>query len=159
MMRVGFPRRCRAHPVGNLTQGKPWALFSVISQSSSSSSSSSFSVGRAVSQDGIALDGEGNRREVRLVLTTRTTAENDDDEKDWEMSLNRDKPWAKLSWPFGPERNLGELRHPSRSPPKRPHIELSHNTHEKRINQYRSQSLNVVFAQLCIVPIEKRPRQ
>ena len=64
-------------------------LFSVISKSSSSSSS--FSVGRAVSQDGIALAGEGNRREVRLALTTRTTAENDDDdEKDWEMTLNRD---------------------------------------------------------------------
>jgi hypothetical protein len=30
------------------------------------------------------LDGEGNRREFRLALTTRTTAENDDDEKDWE---------------------------------------------------------------------------
>ena len=40
------------------------------------------------------MDGEGNRREVRLALTTRTTAENDDDdedEKDWEMMLNRDR--------------------------------------------------------------------
>jgi len=60
-------------------------VFSVISQSSSSSSS--FSVGRAVSQDGIALDGEGNRREVRLALTTRTTAENDDDEAETDNSL------------------------------------------------------------------------
>jgi len=61
-------------------------VFSVISKSSSSSSSS-FSVGRAVSQDGIALDGKGNPREFRLALTARTTAENDD-EKDWEMTLN-----------------------------------------------------------------------
>ena len=37
------------------------------------------------------MDGEGNRREVRLALTTRTTAENDDDEKDWETTLNRGK--------------------------------------------------------------------
>ena len=78
-------------------------VFRVISQSSSSSSS--FSVGREVSQDGIALDGEGNRREFRLTLTTRTTAENDDDdEKDREMTLNRDRhfvPGYDLSVPPG----------------------------------------------------------
>ena len=38
---------------------------------------------------------------------TRKTAEDDDDEedeKDWGMALNRyqGKPWAELSWPFGP---------------------------------------------------------
>jgi len=59
------------------------------------------------------LDGEGNRREFRLALalTTRTTAENDDDdEKDWEMTLNRDKRPAlppdtdALSAPLAAER-------------------------------------------------------
>ena len=38
-------------------------------------------------------------------------------------------------------------------------IEPSNNTHEKRINQDRSHSLNVVFAHLSIFPIKKRPRQ
>jgi hypothetical protein len=69
------------------------------------------------------------------------------------------RPALNTYWPFGPERKPGEPRHPRRSARKGPQIEPSHNTHEKRINQYRSQSLNVVFAHLSIVPIKKRPRQ
>ena len=34
--------------------------------------------------------------------TTRKTATKDDDEDDWEMTLNTYKAWAMLSWPFGP---------------------------------------------------------
>jgi hypothetical protein len=73
-------------------------------------------------------------------------------------NLTEGKPWAKLSWPFGPQRTRG-ARYPRRSAPKGRQIEPSHNTHEKRINQDRSHSLNIVCAHLSIFPIKKRPRQ
>jgi hypothetical protein len=44
----------------------------------------------AVCQDGRGLNGEGNRREVRLFQPPEKRPRTmDDDEKDWEMTLNR----------------------------------------------------------------------
>jgi len=58
----------------------------------------------AVCQDGRRWNGESNRREVRLYQPPekrpRTKGE-EEDEKDSELTLNRDKPWAKLSCLFG----------------------------------------------------------
>jgi hypothetical protein len=55
---------------------------------------------------------------------------------------------------------------PNASTPRARHIALKglqidrpHNTHEKRINQYRSQTLNLLFAHLSMIPIQKMPRQ
>jgi hypothetical protein len=35
---------------------------------------------------------------------SRTKADDEDEEEDWDMALNRYRAlaWAKLSWPFGP---------------------------------------------------------
>jgi hypothetical protein len=66
-------------------------------------------------------------------------------------NLTQGKPWAKLSWPFGPQRTPG-ARHPRLNAPKGHQIGRPHNTHEKRINQHRSQSLNAVFLHLSLVP-------
>jgi hypothetical protein len=48
------------------------------------------------------LNGEGNCREFTCTRHPKTAEDDDDeDEKDSEMTLNGYKPWAKLSCPFG----------------------------------------------------------
>ena len=88
-------------------------LDSVISQSFSSSSSS-FSVGEGSLPRSNSIGWRRQSADGSLVPATRKTAENEnDDEDDWEMTLNRDRIDAKrcgsrlmclapVIWPEGP---------------------------------------------------------
>jgi hypothetical protein len=62
----------------------------------------------AVCQDGRGFEWRRKTATDSPVTATRKTADaDDDDEKDSEMTPNRyrGKPWAMLSWSFGPQEN------------------------------------------------------